>query len=159
METILFGYKCTPAYGWIGESDGGFSIEIYEDGSLIHKTYLFDEEQQTFQEYQIQPITVETIKEILAENQSEIEELPPDIDNGSMDGSCNIFTFNGKEVSVYNIEYGETPEEISVYNPEYVRDCLEEITQQNRVGEIFDRVVHALKEEGINLSLYEFSIS
>ncbi|MGN0604839.1 MAG: hypothetical protein ACI4I2_12765 [Oscillospiraceae bacterium] len=41
-KDVLFGYSCTPSYGYYGKDDGGFSIEIYPDGKLIHKTYIFD---------------------------------------------------------------------------------------------------------------------
>ena len=64
---VIFGYAFTPNEGCYGVDDGGFSVELYEDGAFVHKTYVFDFLEKTRKEYAITSDIVEKIKKALFE--------------------------------------------------------------------------------------------
>lgn len=151
---VIFGYMDTPSYGCIGKDDGGFSVAIYPDGKLIYKTYIFDEIEKTKREFKLDLKTVDRIAGVLAAYEQNIKNFDEDLDNGSCDGSGNIFIFNGKMIVTWNIDYYDE-DELKKSNPEYYKAYLSVIRQENLLMEIFFRVSKILKTRGIDLRLYE----
>lgn len=43
---IIFGYKIGPSYGRIGDY-GGFSVNIFSNGIIEYKTYIFCDKEQS----------------------------------------------------------------------------------------------------------------
>jgi hypothetical protein len=146
-QNILFGYSNVPAYGQVGEDDGGFSVAVYEDGRLTYKTYLFDEIDRTEVEYKISDGSASAIKALMKKHQKAIDTFDCHLDNGSCDGSGNFFIFNGKQVITWNICYT---------NPLFFIFCKEYLPvakQENRILSLFFAVTKILKNDGINLNL------
>lgn len=155
-ENILFGYSCTPSYGCFGMDDGGFSVEIHSDGSLWHKTYIFDMKEKTKSEHAISEKTIKKINEILNKNSAVIKNFFEHISNGSLDGSCNRFVFLGKEIISWNVDRCDE-EEVKERNPQYYNKYISVIKQENLMLDIFEQIVAVLKTEGIDLKIYSVS--
>ena len=154
---ILFGYMNTPFFGEDGD-DGGFSIAIYPDGKLIYKTYLFGEIEETRREFKLNLETVKDISKGFSFYKQEINELDDEIDNDSLDGCENIFIFNGKKIITRNIQYLDE-DEMKEFDPEYYKEYLPVIKQQNMIIEIFAMVSVLLEIQGIDLLLHEVNFN
>lgn len=149
---IIFGYMCIPAYGFFGESDGGFSIVLYPDGKLIYKTYIFEQIEKDKKEVFISKETVERIKAVLCAHQSDIDGFREHTYNGSFDGEENLFIFSGKEFTTWNITYrGEDEREAN--NPGYYKKYMSVFEQQNRMLDIFTKITEILATQGILLNI------
>lgn len=150
---ILFGYSNVPACGDYEEEDGGFSIAVYEDGTVIHKTYLFPEITKTETAYKVTEGSVNAIKTLLKKRQKIIQAFSSHLDNGTYDGEGNYFIFNGKEVITWNIQYT---------NPLFFllrgKD-LPVAKQENRLLALFFTVAKILRRDGIDLALDQVSFS
>lgn len=153
IEKILFGYMQLPSYGEMAEDDGGFSIDVYEDGKVVYKTYIFDNIEKTMEVFYVSKEIISSIKKILEDNAQQIENLERNIDNGSCDGDMNEFIFKGKRVVVFNIEYSNE-EFVKNQNINYYNKYLKEIRQQNFILDIFKRIQKVLNDGGIKLNLY-----
>lgn len=151
-ENILFGYSCTPACGFIGEDDGGFSIAVYKDGRLIYKTYIYSNIDKTEIEYKISESSIAAIKKIMKKNRMIIDVLDEFIDNGTCDGSCNCFVFNGTQVTTWNIEPYES---IIMYSLKYRSVYY----QERKIRSLFFKISKILRSEGVNLNLYDVSFT
>lgn len=152
-KNILFGYLSTPAFGF-RNSYGGFSVAVYEDYRLIHKTYIFDCIDKTETAYKISESSVTTIKMIINKYQKDIDAFDTYLDNGSFDGVGNFFIFNGKRIITWNIKYIEE-NELKKINPDYYEEYLPVIKQENKILLLFFKIVEILEREGIKLNLHE----
>lgn len=157
-SNIMFGYMNAPSYGCFGRSDGGFSVEIYSDGTLIHKMYIFSRKEKTNTMLTLPLNAIEEILSVLDENRTDIVNFEEHIDNGSLDGSSNEFIFYGKCIITWNIEYCDE-EELMERNPQYYRDYLQVIRQQNKMLFIFEKICEILEKNGIKLNLYQVNYS
>ena len=155
---IIFGYMDTPSYGCFGEDDGGFSVSIYPDGRLIYKTYIFDEIEKTKTEIRLLDGIVDEIKAVLEENQNDIDGFDYHIDNCSCDGDGNFFIFNGKRIITWNIDYCDE-DELKKINPDYYKEYLPVVKQQNKMIIIFAKISEILEKQGIDLKIYEVNFS
>ena len=149
---ILFGYFNGPACGFFGMDDGGFSVDVYESGKVIYKTYIFDQTVKTETEYKISKDAVIAIRSLMEKYQTNIDSFDDNIDNGSCDGSANFFIFGGKRIITWNIEYYDE-NELKKKNPSYYKGYLSAIRQENQILLIFNAVTEILKSSGINLDL------
>lgn len=157
-KDILFGYQTCPSYGHPG-GYGGFSIDVYPDGRLVHKTYIFSSiaKEKEKAEYKISEESVEAIKKILEEHKSDISSLDKDLNNNSCyDGASEKFIFSGKQITTWEIEYHDE-EEIMQRNPKYYNEYLPVLRQENLILLIFEMVTEILKTQGVTLKLYEVS--
>lgn len=145
MDNIIFGYKRSPSSGYYDFSDGSFSIEVYEDGTMLYTTYLFDSQEQDCWEIPVKARSIRALKWILWVYRKEIARLDTEIDNGSLDGDCNAFILNGRPSMVYNIGYGNE------IRPDGSTDRTAH--QQNVLLKIFDKAARALRKSGIMLGL------
>ncbi len=152
QDNILFGYSCTPSYGFYAEDDGGFSVEIDINGVVTYKTYFFDFIEQTRSTIKLSPNTIKRIRNILENHAETIENLNNQLNNGSYDGLCNRFIFSGKEIISWNIQFIHIWLAIIV-NPDYYKKYVNEIKQENTVLYIFKLITKVLKHEGIKLTL------
>ena len=151
-KSVIFGYAFTANEGCFGVDDGGFSVELHEDGTFIHKTYVFDFIEKTRKEYVLTDETVEKIKRSLFEIITDLENFPNHIDNGSCDGSCSTFAILGKEITDDNISYTDI-DEIKVENPRYYDEYKNVIEQESLLLYLFCSVSKLLENECIELYL------
>lgn len=157
-KDILFGYFCVPSCGWFGEDDGGFSIAIYEDSRLIHKTYIFDCIDKTETEYKISKNSIDAIKILIRKYQNDIDTFDENLDNGSCDGEGNFFIFNGKRIITWNIEYIDE-NELKIINPDHYEEYLPVVRQENKLLLLFFKIIEVLEKDGIELNLYEVNFN
>ena len=155
-KKILFGYMQSPSYGEMAEDDGGFSIDVYKDGRVVYKTYIFHGIEKITEVFYVSKKIISSIKKILEDNAHQIEDLERNIDNGSCDGDMNNFIFKGKSVLVCNIDYSNE-EFVKNQNINYYNKYLKEIRQQNFILDIFIRIQKVLNDGGIKLNLYHVS--
>lgn len=153
-KDVLFGYYCLSAWGCFGKDDGGFSVEIYKDGKMIHKTYIFDQEEKTRTEYKISDESVAEIKSILKMHSSNIDSFDKHINNGSFDGAFTNFVFNGKEIVILNIDLIEHIDiKYIKKNPDYTEEEMSVIKQEYEITLLFSKITSILKKNGVMLSL------
>ena len=122
---------------------------------MIYRTYKFDHIEVAKKSYPISPDAVGKIQHILGGDEALIANLNPRLDNGSCDGCCNRFVFNGKEIISWNISKSDI-EELKKRNHPYYREFKENVEQENSVLELFDLITPILKDYGFTLTLYEF---
>ena len=150
-EPILFGYSYLPLYGRSGD-DGGFSIVVYRDGRLIHKTYIFSEIDNTTTEYQISEDSIFAIKALMQQERETIGTF--DNCRNSCDGSENSFIFDGKQIIIWNIDYT---------NPSLLASCEEKsrliLKQHNKILSLFFKVTKILQNDGIDLDIHEVNFT
>lgn len=149
---IVFGYMCAPSFGFFGQSDGGFSVALYSDVKLVYKTYIFDKREKDKEELYVPTETVEQIKAVLCEHQTDIDGFQEHVDNGSLDGDGNFFIFSGKEFIVWNITYSDE-DELKENNPGYYKKYVSVVKQQNMMLIIFVKIAEILERYGINLNV------
>lgn len=152
-SNVLFRYMDVPSCGWVGEDDGGFSIDIYPNGDLIYKTYIYDEIEKTRTIFEIDSKSIEQIMKVLATYEQSINQMDEYLDNGSDDGDENIFIINGKKIITWNIEYSDE-NELKKTNQKYYEKYLSVIRQEKILLEVFYQISKILKTQGIKLRLY-----
>jgi len=153
-KDILFGYLHTPWWGRHGKSDGGFSVDVYRDGRVIHRTYLFYQVVRTEAEYKISKDSVIAIEALLKECQTAIDALDERPFNWSFGGSGSFFIFNGKQIITWSIRYYDEAE-LKKNNPSYYEEFRSVVRQENAILLLFSMITKILKRDGVNLSLYE----
>ena len=153
---VLFGYMCVPAEGIFGEEDGGFSLEVFTDGRLVYKTYIFSEIENTRTEYQISPSALYEIAMILEKCQKNIQSFKMILDNGSCDGYGNYFIFFGRRYITWNISF-KNEFAIKILNPNYYKRYKSVIRQENQMLRIFADIAAVLGKEGIHMKIEEVS--
>ncbi len=154
---IIFGYMNFPSCGWEDIDDGGFSCVINSDGFLEYKTYIFPQKEKRCKTYYISESTINDIKEIISQNWKIIDNIPENLDNGSCDGELNNFVFNNKKISALNIEQVDA-NLVKVLNFKYYAEYRNNIRNENKVLEIFNKICKLLKQEKVFLSLSSFSV-
>ncbi len=156
VKEILFGYLCTPACGWQGKDDGGFSVAVYADGRLVHKTYIFCDIDKTTTEYKISDVSVSKIKALLEKYQADIDAFDEHLNNGSCDGEGNFFVFHGKEIITWNIRHVSVWK-LRMFNRDYYKEYLPVVRQENKILLLFFAAAKILKKDGVRLSLDKVS--
>ena len=151
---ILFGYSCIPSCGWVGKDDGGFSVKVYADGRMVHKTYIFDCIVKTETEYKISKDSFAAIEMLMEKYQTDIDAFDEHLDNGSCDGAGNFFILNGKQIITWNIDYTDE-DELKKNNPSYYEKYLSVVKQENEILVLFSKVAEILKSNGVDLKLYK----
>ena len=152
ISNILFGYMNVPSFGLFEEDYGGFSIDIYTDGKLIYKTYIFEEIEKTKTEYSLPAKIISAIKKVISDYSEYIYAFNEHTDNGSEDGEGNFFIFAGKRVITWNIDYCNENDFIK-NNPEYYKKYIQAIKQENLMLIIFEKISEILKTQGIDLKI------
>ncbi len=157
-KDILFGYSCVPSCGFYGEDDGGFSVAVYADGRLVHKTYIFYDIDKTTAEYKISDTSVSKIKKLMEKYQTDIDAFDEHLNNGSCDGSGNFFVFNGKQIITWNITCVGKGELWKIYRHDLNKHLSVE-KQETGIIFLFVAVTKILKSDGVTLDLHEVNFS
>ena len=152
LAKIIFGYKCSPAFGHI-ETTEGHSFEIFENGEIILKKFVMSGRVIEIEKIIIPLLIVEDVKKILIKQKILIDKLPEEINNNSLDGGFDYFNFLGKKISFLNITRTSEDDckkmelrwgKLSSYMNEVIQ-------QQNFVLEIFESVYEILKNYGLKV--------
>ena len=151
---ILFGYRAEPSCGFIGQDRGGFSLDIRENGTVMHRTYLFPDLEITQTRYQLAQEGVRRMHDTLCAAQAQIQRFPEHLYNGSRDGGSNRFIFNGKRIEAWNIQKYDVMD-MSIHNPAYLEQYAQTIRFENAILTLFDCISGILSAYGIRLSLWD----
>lgn len=160
-KDVVFGYFFEISCGWTGKDYGDFSIEIYPNGKLIYKTYLFSRIEKSKTEYRVSANSVLAMKAVIKKHRADIDSFNNTLNNGTYDGSGDFFIFEGKELITWNISHTNElliriEEKRKKSDPYFSDDeCLAARKQENKILFIFSEIVQILKKEGISLRLGE----
>ena len=149
---MLFGYRKYPSSGYYGEDDGGYSIDIFSDGIVEIKSYIFSNQEKSCDIYTIDKKSIQNIRDIINLQQLEIDEIPNILDNGSCDGEGYSFTFKDKRIECWNIAYYDI-EEVKKQNIEYFNEYQENMKYENMIIDIFSRIIKVLIPSCIKLDI------
>lgn len=123
FKDIMFGYFFVPTIPLLPLFDkngnlndnwdvGCFSIALYEDGRLVHTTYLLSFIKKKVTQYKISINTVKAIKALIEERQEDIDSFDQNLWNSMYDERKDTFIFNGKKIATWNIGITEQPIEL-----------------------------------------------
>lgn len=152
-DEIIFEYRLMPAEIDYEDYDYNFSVTIYRKGYLIYRKYDMDDIEVKFKKYNLKKNTLRKIYDNIIE--SDIKDIPEDLDNGSCDGSFNIFLFfDDKRISILNIVDEE-------YQPErldknYAKKFGQNYYYECKVMKLFNLIAQELSKEGYCLDLDSF---
>ncbi|MCL2015780.1 MAG: hypothetical protein FWG68_05980 [Defluviitaleaceae bacterium] len=144
---VIFAFAEYASFGRSGDDYGDFSIEVFDNGKILRKGYLFGEKKHSSLEtFEIPTYEVNAIELFLNENRKEIQNLPQDLFNGSCDGSLHYFTFGTKEVSGLNVHYNNLDElRNKNYNPYKDFDIEENAANENLVVDLCYKIAQLSK--------------
>lgn len=149
---VLFECKHLPAFGWVGMS-GGSSVAVLRDGSVLFREFVVGQEEPVSEdEIAFIPEAVARIETILNNHEADLGEMPDKLNNGSLDGSNDIFQFGEKIISSWNIERTDL-EEVKNRNPEYFEDYKDNMMWENMVLNIYNEILDILNEYDPGLEL------
>lgn len=154
LETeIIFEYRLGNAGECCIGDDDGFSITIYSNGNLLYREFETESIEVKFKEFTLPYNTIKQVYKRIKE--TNIEEVPESLDNGSNDGNSNRFVFyNRKKILAWNIideEY--KPERL---DKDYLKEYGENYYYECQVIKIFNAIVDELLKIGCCLSLGSF---
>lgn len=87
MKTVLFEHKTKVSLGLIGVY-GGRSVTVYQDGSVVVRTFLFGQEEPVSEEtIACVPKMAVLIEKMIVSRKGELEQIPERLNNRTLDGS------------------------------------------------------------------------
>ena len=138
------------------QSAAGFSVEIFRDGTIWHKIYMEDGQEQEVLTYTVDKKAVKRIRKLIKDSSSDIRKLPKELDNNASEGNFGTFSFMGKEIAGRNIQAHDLKKE-KKNNIYYYKKYKRNMKHENEVMYLFKQIAKILKEEGIKLKLSEVS--
>ncbi len=156
MNRVIFSYRLGNAACCQYGQYEGFKVQIDYNGNLEYAEYVIQNIEVKKEIYKLKQETVNKILNII--QQSDIENIPQNLDNGSCDGDCNEFLFykNGQEYKItsWNIIDEE-------FNAEKLNNIKEEKYKKNYVNEcqvtaVFHKIEKILLDEKYKLNLFRF---
>ena len=152
MSDVLFEYKHTLSFGYVGMPGGG-SIVVLSDGSILHRNFTFGNEEPTAEDkIAFMPEIAVLIEKVLISHKADLKKISSNLNNGSLDGSHDSFQFGKKKISSWNISRTDLSE-VKQKNPDYYQEYQDNMIQENRVLDIYNEIISILNEFGIGLEL------
>ena len=103
MQNILFGLRVKPTNNFLGTDGSGDAVSICEDGTVQYDHFIFCSEVPVSSvKVRIDSTLAKEIQKVLTKYKKDIERIPVDINNGTLDGSWDIFTFYDKTITIDN---------------------------------------------------------
>lgn len=137
----LFKYRLGNANECSYGDDDGFSIEIFQDGTVIYQEYEVPNIAVYKKEYRLSKRTINRLKVYILN--CDCWSIPSNLDNGSCDGDFNEFWFYGENrmchIHSWNIE---------LFN--------EKDKSEKELALIFEKICKMLNRDGYKLTLYSF---
>jgi hypothetical protein len=104
---LIFSYARRGTFGYRGKPCGDFSIELYDDGTLVKKTYkMFEDRPSTAEERAIEASVVDEVKSAIEQKRTKLKKIPRNLNNRSRDGSFYHLNFTGKKITALNLGDG-----------------------------------------------------
>ncbi len=103
MQNILFGLRIKPTNNFLGTDGSGDAVSICEDGTIQYDHFIYRSETPVSSVNVTKDRTIaKEIQEVLTKYKKDIERIPVDINNKTLDGSWYIFTFYDKTITIDN---------------------------------------------------------
>lgn len=152
-SNIIFGYLTMSAEYWPELELAGDSISVDKDGIFSYSQYYYNINEKITTTYQIPIQIVNKLQHMIDSYAEYIKFFDRNIDNGSDDGEQTSFIFNGTKIIDWNISYNNIPLLIRFINPEYYKEYLNVIQQENMILKIFKKACKILKLAKINICM------
>ena len=92
MQSILFGLRVKPTNNFLGTDGSGNAVSIYEDGTVQYDHFIFRSEVPVSSVKAMKDSTIaKEIQTVLTKYKKDIERIPVDIHNGTLDGAMGHF--------------------------------------------------------------------
>jgi len=154
MSDVLFEYKHTPSFGYFGMPGGG-SIVVLSDGSILHRNFVFGQEEPSAEDkIAFMPEIAMLIEKVLIAHKGDFKKISNNLNNGSLDGSHDSFQFGKKKISSWNIKRADLSE-VKQRNPSYYHQYKDNMIQENMVLDIYNEIISILNEFELGLELKE----
>ncbi len=155
MNRVIFSYRLGNAACCQYGQYEGFKVKINYDGNLQYTEYVIPNIEVKSKVYKLKRETVDEILNVIEE--SDIENIPLNLDNGSWDGDLNEFLFYKNEqeykITSWNIidqEYSS--EKLNSIEEKYKNNYIYEC----KVSEILHKIEKILLTEKYKLNLFRF---
>ena len=141
-----------PSFGFRGSLMGD-AVTVYSDGTIVHKNYIFGQE-ESFSEDKIAfiPEIAVMIEKILITHKADMEKIPSKLNNGTRDGSHDCFQFGKKTISSWSIQRRDL-KKIKKRNPSYYEHYRDNVIYENMVLDIYDEIAEIINEYDIGVNL------
>lgn len=153
---IIFGFYNHPAFVSPEKENGGFSVRLFANGTVIYQTYSLNIKCEPIIQVSgrvtLHEDTVSRITRTLAGYSKEIDDLPEYTNNGSCDGTFYDFVFCGKFLSSLNIRRTD-PLEVMQREPEYYEQYRFDMADENTILDVFTKITEAMLYDGVELYL------
>lgn len=150
-DGILFEYKDECTYGcymdshlYYNRKTDDYGITLKENGDFVLNSYALGRDDP------IRTRLIATDKEMadvvmkrISEISSSIDTIPRSINNGSLDGSFQLFNFHGIRFRALNIMRHDI-ERIREINPRYYKDYLDIMIYENRLLDAYDVIAEII---------------
>ena len=151
IDNTIFELKQLASYGAIGD-DGGYSVTLRDDGTLIYSRYEFGKDKPISTEimgknYEM----VQEVRKIIEQHFSEIKDIPDDLNNDSCDGTLDYLRFGTKRISALNISM--TNPKKAPENTEYEKRFYENMLHENKVLEIYDEIAKVISSYHLGVKM------
>lgn len=152
-KTLIFSYRLGNAACCQYGQYEGFKVEIFYDGKIEYSEYAVQNILLKKEQYTLKSDVIDKILDVI--NESKIESIPKNLDNGSCDGDSNEFLFY-KNKTEYKITAWNIIDE--KYNIEEENDdkYKENNFYEWEVMGIFNKITTVLKTAGFKMSLFSF---
>ena len=152
-RTVIFSYRLGNAACCQYGQYEGFKIEIFYDGKIEYSEYVVQNILLKQEQYTLKSDVVEKILNVI--NESRIESIPENLDNGLCDGDSNEFFFYKNRTKYKITAWNIIDEE---YNPEKGNDdkYKENNFYECEVMKIFNKISAIIKTSGFKMSLFSF---
>ena len=158
---IIFEYRTHAAYGMVVDENttlkqkepDDYGITLRANGELVLKAFYFGWTKPVFtQLVAVNKVLAERVMEMQETILELIKDVPKSLNNGSLDGSYDIFTFFGKRIEALNISRTNI-NEIIARNPEYYEEYKDNIDFENRVLDAYDDIAELINfyDHGVQL--------
>ena len=137
MSRILFMCRFGGAgFGYAGMPDG-YSVTVYDNGDMYRRGFVLGNDRPVREKKLASvPELAEKIGAIIAKHHDELEKIPEELDNGTLDGPMDRFQFGDKKIQAWCIQRID----LSECSPEYAEEYRENIMYENTVLDIYDEI-------------------
>lgn len=160
-KKILFAYKTKSSVCYNSPDYceyKGFSFTIYVDGTAEYVLYVMPDTPKITKTFVINTENIKSIASVIEKYSDILLHIPVSLDNGSLDGNYNEFTFYNKKIYSSNICINDI-EETKKFNYSYYKKYYKNMVNENSVMEVFGEICNIIrKNNNIYIDLYKFEI-
>lgn len=162
LNGIVFGYADLNAgVAEYGVDYGGFSVLLFDTGTVEVREYLFSETLLEERHYFVPQSCISEIQQLYQKYHDEIQTMCTP-DNGSCDSSFSCFYFGDHWIDALNIEYSDEKsiERIREVNPDPAEfeEVMTIVREENKIMKFFFFICEILRWYDIILDQYSVTV-